>query len=70
MEEGQTTVEMIPTSVLERIYQGRGREYDHPVRQDDIMTEIRLSDEKRELVEEIKATVDREPMTPNEQNRV
>ena len=54
MEEGQTTVEMIPTSVLERIYQGRGREYDHRVRQEDIMTEIRLSDEKRELVEEIK----------------
>lgn len=26
--------------------------------------------ECEELVEEIKATVDREPMTPNEQNRV
>jgi hypothetical protein len=54
IEEGQATVEVIPPSVLESSYQSQGKEYHHPVRQDDIMIESRLSDEKKELVEEIK----------------
>jgi hypothetical protein len=54
IEEGQATVEVIPPSVLERSYQSQGKEYHHPVRQDDIMIESRLSYEKKESVEEVK----------------